>query len=40
MLTSWRAGVLEAVLACPLFETAGVEIRLVERGRESKSKVN
>jgi hypothetical protein len=39
-LTSWRAGVLEAVLACPLFETAGDEIRLVERGRESKSKVN
>jgi broad specificity phosphatase PhoE len=75
-LTSWRAGVLEAVLACPhdavmfshfvpvnvltghatsservacflpdhtsvtVFETAGDEIRLVERGRESKSKVN
>jgi broad specificity phosphatase PhoE len=74
-LTSWRAGVLEAALACPhdavlfshfvpvnvltgqatrsdrvacflpdhtsvtVFETAGNDIRLIERGRELKSKV-
>jgi hypothetical protein len=75
-LVSWRAGVLEAVLACPydavifshfvpvnvltgratssdrvacfqpdhtsvtVFETTGGEIRLIERGRERKSKVS
>jgi broad specificity phosphatase PhoE len=75
-LTSWRAGVLDAVFACPhdavifshfvpvnvltgratrsqrvacflpdhasvtVFETAGEDIRLLERGRELKSKVS